>query len=158
MGRFGDFLALSWCIHMMFTHYLLMLTKYLWFLAQGGIVGSMTGICRFYNISGMLWPLRFPCSRCVITLIMLEIYSYWWSGYGFLGTDNHLQIDDEICLYGKKKAPCKKITGFQVAITSPDCFVFCFWFLVHVNLPIHFGSEFFNVFNLCSFSHKILAK
>ncbi|KAK9914537.1 hypothetical protein M0R45_038311 [Rubus argutus] len=52
---------------------------------QGGIVGSMTGICRFYNIS-----------------------------------DNHLQIDDEICLYSKKKAPCKKITAFQFFPQDPN--------------------------------------
>lgn len=45
---------------------------------QGGIIGSMTGICRFYNVS-----------------------------------DNHLQLDDQICLHGKKKSPCKRITGFQ---------------------------------------------
>ncbi|KAL6132210.1 PREDICTED: WD repeat-containing protein 44-like [Fragaria vesca subsp. vesca] len=52
---------------------------------QGAIVGSMTGICRFYNIS-----------------------------------DNHLQMDAEICLYSKKKAPCKKITGFEYFPHDPD--------------------------------------
>ncbi|KAJ6760365.1 TRANSDUCIN/WD40 REPEAT-LIKE SUPERFAMILY PROTEIN [Salix purpurea] len=45
---------------------------------QGGIVGSMTGNCRFYNMS-----------------------------------DSHLQLDAQICLLGKKKSPCKRITGFQ---------------------------------------------
>ncbi|KAM2484915.1 hypothetical protein ACFX1W_042351 [Malus domestica] len=45
---------------------------------QGGIVGSMTGSCRFYNIS-----------------------------------DNHLQLDAQLCLQSKKKSPCRKITGFQ---------------------------------------------
>ncbi|KAF5731308.1 WD-40 repeat family protein [Tripterygium wilfordii] len=45
---------------------------------QGGIVGSMTGNCRFYNMS-----------------------------------DNHLQLDAQICLHNKKKSPCKRITGFQ---------------------------------------------
>ncbi|KAL5738638.1 hypothetical protein ACOSP7_031399 [Xanthoceras sorbifolium] len=45
---------------------------------QGGIVGSMTGNCRFYSMS-----------------------------------DNHLQLDAEICLHSKKKSPCKRITGFE---------------------------------------------
>lgn len=45
---------------------------------QGGIVGSMMGDCRFYNVS-----------------------------------DNHLELDAEICVHSKKKAPCKRITGFQ---------------------------------------------
>ncbi|OMO87910.1 hypothetical protein CCACVL1_08673 [Corchorus capsularis] len=45
---------------------------------QGGIVGSMTGSCRFYNMS-----------------------------------DNHLQLDAHICLNGKKKSPCRRITGLQ---------------------------------------------
>ncbi|KAM5557717.1 hypothetical protein ABKV19_024860 [Rosa sericea] len=52
---------------------------------QGAIVGSMTGICRFYNIS-----------------------------------DNHLHMDAEICLYSKKKAPCKKITGFEFFPQDPS--------------------------------------
>ncbi|XP_011024872.1 PREDICTED: WD repeat-containing protein 44-like isoform X3 [Populus euphratica] len=47
---------------------------------QGGIVGSLTGICRFYNMSG---------------------------------SDSYLQLDAQICLPGKKKSPCKRITGFQ---------------------------------------------
>ncbi|CAK7324212.1 unnamed protein product [Dovyalis caffra] len=45
---------------------------------QGGIVGSMTGNCRFYNMS-----------------------------------DSQLQLDAPISLLGKKKSPCKRITGFQ---------------------------------------------
>lgn len=45
---------------------------------QGGIVGSLTGNCRFYSIS-----------------------------------DNHLQLDAQICLHGKKKSPFKRITSFQ---------------------------------------------
>ncbi|XP_022738205.1 WD repeat-containing protein 44 [Durio zibethinus] len=45
---------------------------------QGGIVGSMTGSCRFYNMS-----------------------------------DNHLQLDAHVCLNGKKKSPCRRITGLQ---------------------------------------------
>ncbi|KAG9452680.1 hypothetical protein H6P81_005584 [Aristolochia fimbriata] len=60
---------------------------------QAGIVGSITGKCRFYDASG-----------------------------------NHLQLDAEICLQGKKKSPCKRITGFQfcpgdsrkVMVTSAD--------------------------------------
>ncbi|XP_031252828.1 WD repeat-containing protein 44-like [Pistacia vera] len=28
-------------------------------------------------------------------------------------SDNHLQLDAEICLHSKKKSPCKRITGFQ---------------------------------------------
>ncbi|CAL9008898.1 unnamed protein product [Prunus brigantina] len=52
---------------------------------QGGIVGSMTGNCRFYNIS-----------------------------------DNHLQLDAQICLHSKKKSPCRKITGFQFFPHNPS--------------------------------------
>ncbi|KAJ6748744.1 TRANSDUCIN/WD40 REPEAT-LIKE SUPERFAMILY PROTEIN [Salix purpurea] len=50
---------------------------------QGGIVGSLTGICRFYNMS--VSP----------------------------GSDHYLQLDAQICLHGNKKSPCKRITGFQ---------------------------------------------
>ncbi|KAH7513687.1 hypothetical protein FEM48_Zijuj11G0007400 [Ziziphus jujuba var. spinosa] len=52
---------------------------------QGGIVGSMTGNCRFYNI-----------------------------------LDNHLQLDAQICLQGKKKSPGKRITGFQFSPSDPS--------------------------------------
>lgn len=58
-----------------------------------GIVGSMDGSCRFYDI-----------------------------------IDNQLQLDTQIFLPGKKKLPCKRITGFQfspsdsskVLVTSAD--------------------------------------
>ncbi|XP_043715659.1 vegetative incompatibility protein HET-E-1-like [Telopea speciosissima] len=49
---------------------------------QGGIVGSLTGNCRFYDASG-----------------------------------NCLQLDDQICLLGKKK---KRITGFQFSPSDPS--------------------------------------
>lgn len=29
-------------------------------------------------------------------------------------SDNHLQMDVQVCLHGKKKSPGKRITGFQV--------------------------------------------
>ncbi|KAE8719706.1 histone-lysine N-methyltransferase ATXR6-like [Hibiscus syriacus] len=45
---------------------------------QGGIVGSMTGSCRFYNVA-----------------------------------DNRLQLDAHIYLTGKKRSPCRRITGLQ---------------------------------------------
>ncbi|KAK6155563.1 hypothetical protein DH2020_009811 [Rehmannia glutinosa] len=45
---------------------------------QGGIFGSITGTCRFFNIS-----------------------------------DNHFQLETQMCLASKKKSPCKRITGFQ---------------------------------------------
>ncbi|KAG6655201.1 WD repeat-containing protein YMR102C-like [Carya illinoinensis] len=45
---------------------------------KGGIVGSLSGICRFYNIS-----------------------------------DNHLELDAQVGLHGKKRSPCKRIIGFQ---------------------------------------------
>ncbi|XP_061362715.1 uncharacterized protein LOC133306416 [Gastrolobium bilobum] len=45
---------------------------------QGGIIGSMTGNCRFYDVS-----------------------------------ENHLQLNSQLCLLGKKKLPCRGITGFQ---------------------------------------------
>lgn len=31
-----------------------------------------------------------------------------------VGSDNHLQLGDQICLQGKKKSAGKRITGFQV--------------------------------------------
>lgn len=52
---------------------------------QGGIVGSMTGTCRFYNVS-----------------------------------DNHLQLESQMCLHGKKKSLCKRITGFQFSPQDPS--------------------------------------
>ncbi|XP_077248524.1 uncharacterized protein LOC143888106 [Tasmannia lanceolata] len=51
---------------------------------QGGVVGSMTGNCRFFDASG-----------------------------------NHLQLDAQICLQGKKKSPCKRITGFEFCPSDP---------------------------------------
>lgn len=35
------------------------------------------------------------------------------------GSDNHLHVDAQINLQGKKKLPGKRITGFQVAISYP---------------------------------------
>ncbi|KAK6926041.1 WD40 repeat [Dillenia turbinata] len=52
---------------------------------KGGIVGSMTGNCRFYNLS-----------------------------------DNHLQLDTQICLQSKKKSPLRRITGFQFLPQDPS--------------------------------------
>ncbi|XP_059642350.1 WD repeat-containing protein YMR102C-like isoform X2 [Cornus florida] len=52
---------------------------------KGGIVGSMDGNCRFYDI-----------------------------------IDNHLQLDDQINLNGKKKSACKRITGFQFSPSDPS--------------------------------------
>lgn len=37
-------------------------------------------------------------------------------------SDNHLQLDAQICLQGKKKSPGKRITGFQVVKLYP---LFC---------------------------------
>ncbi|GMJ13611.1 hypothetical protein like AT5G24320 [Hibiscus trionum] len=45
---------------------------------KGGIVGSMTGSCQFYNVA-----------------------------------DNRLQLDAHIYLNGKKRSPCRRITGLQ---------------------------------------------
>lgn len=52
---------------------------------QGGIIGSITGSCRFYNVS-----------------------------------ENHLQLDFQLCLVGKKKHPGRGITGFQFHPQDPD--------------------------------------
>ncbi|XP_052173197.1 uncharacterized protein LOC127788675 [Diospyros lotus] len=52
---------------------------------QGMIVGSMTGKCRFYNIS-----------------------------------DNHIHFEAQISLNSKKKAPWKRITGFQFFPQDPS--------------------------------------
>ncbi|KAK6936651.1 WD40 repeat [Dillenia turbinata] len=68
---------------------------------KGGIVGSMTGTCRFYNLSVLC------------------------------GSDNHLQWDTQTCLLSRKKSPLKRITGFQflpqdlskVMVTCADSYV-----------------------------------
>ncbi|KAA8526110.1 hypothetical protein F0562_007790 [Nyssa sinensis] len=51
---------------------------------KGGIIGSMDGNCRFYDI-----------------------------------IDNHLQLDAQICLQGKKKSPWKRIISFQFSPSDP---------------------------------------
>ncbi|XP_073315135.1 WD repeat-containing protein YMR102C isoform X1 [Primulina huaijiensis] len=53
---------------------------------QGGVFGSITGTCQFFEIS-----------------------------------DNHLQLETQICLTNKKKSsPCKRITGFQFLPQDPS--------------------------------------
>ncbi|KAL5551544.1 hypothetical protein UlMin_001720 [Ulmus minor] len=52
---------------------------------KGGIVGTMTGNCIYYEI-----------------------------------LDNRLQLNDQICLQGKKKSPGKRITGFQFTPSDPS--------------------------------------
>ncbi|KAK6935586.1 WD40 repeat [Dillenia turbinata] len=52
---------------------------------KGGVVGSMDGSCRFYDI-----------------------------------IDDHLQLDAQISLKGKKKSPCKQITCFQFSPCDPS--------------------------------------
>ncbi|KAL3838051.1 hypothetical protein ACJIZ3_022642 [Penstemon smallii] len=52
---------------------------------QGGIIGSITGTCRFFNIS-----------------------------------DNHFQLETQMCLTSKKKSPCKRISGFQFLPQDPS--------------------------------------
>ncbi|KAJ7952187.1 putative WD-repeat protein [Quillaja saponaria] len=52
---------------------------------KGGIVGTMSGNCRFYDI-----------------------------------IDNHLELDAQVCLQGKKKTPRKRITGFQFSPSDPS--------------------------------------
>ncbi|GFP94773.1 WD repeat-containing protein 44 [Phtheirospermum japonicum] len=51
---------------------------------QGGIIGSICGTCRFFNLS-----------------------------------DNHFQLETQMCLAGKKKSTCKRITGFQFLPQDP---------------------------------------
>ncbi|KAL8538042.1 hypothetical protein ACS0TY_000123 [Phlomoides rotata] len=52
---------------------------------QGGIIGSITGTCSFFNIS-----------------------------------ENHFQMESQMCLASKKKSPCKRITGFQFLPQDPS--------------------------------------
>ncbi|KAK5777880.1 putative WD repeat-containing C3H5.08c [Gossypium arboreum] len=52
---------------------------------QGGIVGSMTGSCRFYDM-----------------------------------LDNQLQLGAQIRVNGKKKSPCRRITGLQFLSQDPS--------------------------------------
>ncbi|KAK6146493.1 hypothetical protein DH2020_020362 [Rehmannia glutinosa] len=56
---------------------------------KGGVVGSMDGNCRFYDVIGM--PM-YPSEHTA---------------------DNRLQLGASICLKGKKKSPGNRITGFQ---------------------------------------------
>ncbi|KAL3653662.1 hypothetical protein CASFOL_003343 [Castilleja foliolosa] len=51
---------------------------------QGGIIGSICGTCRFFNLS-----------------------------------DNHFQLETQMSLAGKKKSPCKRVTGFQFLPQDP---------------------------------------
>ncbi|XP_047341046.1 WD repeat-containing protein 44-like [Impatiens glandulifera] len=52
---------------------------------NGGVIGSMDGSCRFYDIVG-----------------------------------NQFKLDDHVCLQGKKKSPCKRITGFEFSPDDPN--------------------------------------
>lgn len=51
-------------------------------------------------------------------------------------SDNHLQLESQMCLHGKKKSLCKRITGFQVVIAYPLLiwFILCFFFFFYVSL------------------------
>ncbi|XP_073144719.1 uncharacterized protein [Henckelia pumila] len=52
---------------------------------QRGVIGSITGTCRYFNIS-----------------------------------DNQIQLEAQICLGGKKKSSCRRITGFQFLPQDPS--------------------------------------
>ncbi|KAL3846152.1 hypothetical protein ACJIZ3_003555 [Penstemon smallii] len=52
---------------------------------QGGVIGCITGNCRFFNLS-----------------------------------DNHFQMETQLCLASKKKSPCKRITSFQFLQQDPS--------------------------------------
>lgn len=49
-------------------------------------------------------------------------------------SDNHFQLESQVCLAGKKKSPCKRIIGFQVSYILTDfseivCLLLSFLFL-----------------------------
>ncbi|KAL9164351.1 hypothetical protein ABFS82_06G099200 [Erythranthe guttata] len=52
---------------------------------QGGIIGSVNGTCRFFDLS-----------------------------------DHQFELGAKMCLTGKKKSPCKRITGFQFLPQDPS--------------------------------------
>ncbi|XP_073016842.1 uncharacterized protein [Primulina eburnea] len=52
---------------------------------QSGVIGSITGICRYFNIS-----------------------------------DDQIQLEAQICVGGKKKTSCRRITGFQFLPQDPS--------------------------------------
>lgn len=53
----------------------------------------------------------------VMHFLVLCIHVTLWLLIAFFdnGSDNHIQLEDQVPLQGKKKSPFKRITGFQVA-------------------------------------------
>lgn len=51
--------------------------------------------------------------------------------FNLLGLDNRLQLGDQICLKGKKKLTGKRITGFQVVISSLLSFFDSLFYFLH---------------------------
>ncbi|KAL6500957.1 hypothetical protein OROHE_025154 [Orobanche hederae] len=66
---------------------------------QSGVIGSITGTCRFFDLSAIFYRL-------------LQI-----TGFLF---DNHFQLGAQMCLTSKKKPPCKRITAFQFSPRDPS--------------------------------------
>ncbi|KAF5949778.1 hypothetical protein HYC85_011771, partial [Camellia sinensis] len=72
---------------------------------KGVIVGSMKGTCHFYDMSVCAWGLI-----DVLTLVLLCIAKKAY----------HCGLDARIDLHSKKKAPCKRIIGFQFFPRDPS--------------------------------------
>lgn len=45
-------------------------------------------------------------------------------------SDNHLQLDAQISIQGKKKSPGRRITGFQVVMDNLLCYFFHLHFFI----------------------------
>ncbi|KAG5533897.1 hypothetical protein RHGRI_027931 [Rhododendron griersonianum] len=73
---------------------------------KGVIVGSMTGTCRFYDISSK------PLFIVFITAFVYNAKE--------IAISDHFQLEAQIDLHIKKKAPCKRITGFQFFPQDPS--------------------------------------
>ncbi|KAE8681337.1 Transducin/WD40 repeat-like superfamily protein, putative isoform 2 [Hibiscus syriacus] len=71
---------------------------------KGGIVGSMTRSCRFYNIIGML--------SSILDFNLMNRFN--------VRIDTRLQLDEPIYLQGKKKLPGKRVTGFEFFPSDPS--------------------------------------
>ncbi|KAF9689193.1 hypothetical protein SADUNF_Sadunf01G0066200 [Salix dunnii] len=78
---------------------------------KGGLVGTMSGNCLFYDITGMHFFKLKP-----------KHLSYIPGSYstGISKADNRLQLDAQICLQGKKKLPGRRITGFEFSPSDPS--------------------------------------
>ncbi|KAF9669094.1 hypothetical protein SADUNF_Sadunf14G0072100 [Salix dunnii] len=93
---------------------------------KGGIVGSMTGSCRFYDAPGchhaslFLLPSAYLWSDMDVLCKRQMLEGQFGANWCILhGSDNRMQQHAQICMQGKKKSPFKRITGFEFSPSDP---------------------------------------